>query len=61
MKERKAIKEIKSLVTGNKVSGGVDQEGELHLWGFDEYTVVPEKYKFGNEVGVSNDLTCVIR
>ena len=36
-------KEIVSLVTGNKLSGGVDTEGELHLWGKSEYAVFSEK------------------
>ena len=36
-------KEIVSLVTGQHLSGGVDTQGELHLWGKKEYSVVPEK------------------
>ena len=34
---------IVSLVTGQMLSGGVDTEGELHLWGRNEHAVVPEK------------------
>ena len=34
---------IVSIVTGHMVSGGVDTEGELHLWGRNEHAVVPEK------------------
>ena len=43
------MKEIKSIVLGYQLSGGIDAEGELHLWGLKEYSVIPDKYKFGNQ------------
>ena len=53
-------KEIVKLVTGQQNSGGVDTDGELHLWGRKEYAVVPEKFRFGNEYAISNEIMCVM-
>ena len=35
-------KEIVSVTTGHFVSGGVNREGELHLWGRKENVVIPD-------------------
>ena len=54
-------KELVNIFTGYQLSGGVDSEGELHLWGKKENMVIPEKHRRGNEYGISNQLTCILK
>ena len=36
-------------------------EGELHTWGIQELSVIPEKYRYSIEDVVFNMLMCVLR
>ena len=43
MEENEAKKEMIRISAGNVMSGGVDHEGNLHIWGKREYIVIPDK------------------